>query len=139
MIRKAKLADKVEITRLYHKLYPERKRYLKELLPIEKFNAKSLFFVSEEKKSIVGFIWSTFINYGNSRVGYVEDLFVKKEYRNKGIGTSLVRRVIRELKKLKVAVIYVPTEKGRKEAIKIYRNLGFRKDSNQCWFYLKTW
>jgi len=131
-IRKAKLKDKKQITELYYQLYPKRKR--KGIIPIEKFNAKSSLLVAEKKKKIVGFIWATFINYGFSKFGYIEELFIKKEFRNKGIGTSLVKNIMKKIKKEKVAVLFVTTGKKNKKAIKLYKNLGF-KVTGGYWFY----
>jgi len=103
---------------------PERKR--KRIIQIEKFNAKNFLLVAEENKRVIGFIWATFINYGFSRFGYIEELFVKNEFRNKGIGTALVKNIMKIMKKLKVDALFVTTEKRYKDAIKLYKNLEFR-------------
>jgi len=131
-IREARLKDQKDITELYYQLYPKRRQ--KRSLPIKKFNAKSFLLVAEKKKKIIGFIWSTFINYGTSKFGYIEELFVKKEFRNKGIGTTLVKNIMKKMKKLKIAALFVTTEKENREAIKLYRNLGFKKCKGS-WLY----
>jgi len=131
-IRNATIKDKKDITNLYHELYPGRK--IKKLLPIEKTKFKSFIFVAEENKQIVGFIWANFIQYAFSKFGYIEELFVKKQFRSKGIGRSLVKTIMKKFKDLKVAAVFVTTEKENKEAIELYQKLGFKLCKGP-WFY----
>jgi len=131
-IRNVTKRDQKKITELYHQLYPERKQ--KRTIPIKKFNAKSFILVAEEKKKIVGFTWVTFISYGISRFGYIEELFVKKDFRNRGIGTSLVKKTMKKMKKLKVDALFVTTGRKNKNAIKLYKDLGF-KITKGYWFH----
>lgn len=112
-----------------------RKAILKgKLIPIKRFNTKSFLLVAEKNKEIVSFVWAIFVKYGISRFEYIEELFVKKEFRNKGIETTLVKNIMKKMKKLKVATLFVTTEKENKKAMKLYRNLGFKKDKNP-WFH----
>lgn len=135
-IREAQPKDKKDISSLYYQLYPKHKG-LKKTLPIENFQARSLLFVAEEKSRVVGFIWGTFINYGISKYGYIDELFIKKEFRRKKIGTSLVKSVVKEFKKLKVWALFVSIDKGGKITPSFYRELGF-KPCRGHWFYLET-
>lgn len=131
-IRNATIKDKKDITNLYCELYPDRK--IKKLLSIEKTKFKSFILVAEVGKQIVGFIWANFVQYGFSKFGYIEELFVKKEFRNKGIGRSLVKAIMKKFKDLKVAAVFVTTEKENKEVISLYKKLSF-KLSKGPWFY----
>jgi len=131
-IRKAKLKDKKEISELYYQLYPKRKR--KGIIPIEKFNAKTILLVAEENKEIAGFCWANFINHGFSKFCYIEELFVRKKSRNKRIGRSLVKSIMKIMKKLKVDALFVTTGRKNKNAIKLYKKLGF-KITKGYWFY----
>ena len=134
-VRKAQAKDKKDISDLYYQLY-SRHKGPKKLIPIEKFQAKNLLFVAEENNNIMGFIWGTFINYGISRYGYIDELFVKQKFRRKGVGTSLMKRMLEEFKKLKVWSLFVSIEKRDKKALSFYRKLGF-KPSKGLWFYLE--
>jgi len=134
-IRKAQAKDKKAISDLYYQLYPRHKGP-KKLIPIEKFQAKSLLFVAEKNNKVVGFIWGTFINYGISRYGYIDELFVKQEFRGKEIGSSLIKRILEEFKKLKAWSLFVSIEKRDKKVLSFYRKLGF-KPCKGFWFYLE--
>ena len=54
--------------------------------------------------------WGNLITYGFFRYGMIEELFVKKEFRNRGIGRSLVREILNRFKRLKAEVVLVTTE-----------------------------
>lgn len=124
-IRKAELKDKKVISELYYQLYPKHKGP-KETIPIEVLQAKSLLFLAEEDTKAVGFIWGTFINYGISKYGYIDELFVKKEFRRKGIASSLVKTVLEEFKKLKAWAVFVSTS-GENEWVRtFYNKFGFK-------------
>jgi len=130
-IRKATLQDKNNISELYYELHPAKR---KMLIPIERSKIKSIIFVAEGKKQIAGFIWANFIQYGFFKYGCVEELFVKKEFRKRGTATFLIRKAMKEFTKLRVKVLFVTTEKKNREAIKLYKKLGF-KLSRGPWFY----
>lgn len=63
-------------------------------------------------------------NYKKSYVT-ITVLFVNKKFRGKGIGSALVKKVIKHYKG-KVTNIYVDTLLKNKKAIDFYRSLGFR-------------
>lgn len=135
-IRKAQVKDKKEISGLYYQLYPEHKG-AKKLIPIQNFRAKNLLFVAEEENKIIGFVWGTFINYGISRYGYIEELFVNKKFRGKKIGTFLVKRILEEFKKLKVWALFVSLSKEDKMVLNFYKKLGF-KPCRGSWLYFES-
>jgi len=137
-IRKAEPKDKKAISELYYQLYPEHKGP-KEIIPIEVLEAKSLLFLAEEKKKPIGFVWGTFINYGISKYGYIDELFVEKEFRRQGIGTSLVKTILEleELKKLKAWAIFISTSEGNMQVRTFYNKFGFRLCKGP-WLYKET-
>lgn len=137
-IRKAVKKDKKNISELYYELHPIEEKENKEkglLVPIEKSIIKPIILVAEEKGKIVGFIWAHFIQYGFFKYGSIDELFVKKEYRGKGIGENLLKEAIKKLNELKPKLILVGTEKEHKEAIKLYKKMGFEIGRNSLWFY----
>ncbi len=132
-IRKAELKDKKAISELYYQLYPEHKGP-KRIIPIEILDARSLLFLAENNKQPIGFIWGTFINYGISKYGYIDELFVKKEFRRKRIATALVKTILKELKKLKTWSIFVSTSEENEWVRTFYNKWGF-KPCRGPWLY----
>lgn len=124
-IRKAVPKDKEDVSNLYYQLYPRHKGP-KETIPTEILEAKSLLFLAEEKKEPIGFIWGTFINYGISKYGYIDELFVKKEFRRKGIATSLVKIILEGFRKLKAWTVFVSTSEQKEWVKTFYNKYGFK-------------
>jgi len=137
-IRKAMKKDKKAISELYYELHPVEEKENKEkglLVPIEKSKIKPILLVAEENNQIVGFVWAHFIQYGFFKYGTIDELFVKKEFRGKGIGTALLKKVIQKLENLKVKIIVVDTDKDNKEAIRLYKKVGFKLGKKGVTFY----
>ncbi len=137
-IRNAIKKDKKGVSELYYKLHPVEEKENKEkglLVPIEKSKIKSILLVAEEDKQIAGFIWAHFIQYGFFKYGTIDELFVKKEFRGRGIGSALLKKAIKKLQNFKVKIILVGTEKENKEAIKLYKKVGFELGKRSLWFY----
>lgn len=134
-IREAQVKDREAISDLYYQLYPRHKGP-KKLLPIKNFQARSLLFVAEEDKRVLGFIWGTFINYGTSRYGYIEELFVRKELRRKGIASALLQALLSEFRKLKVWALFVSVGRKDEVALRLYRKFGLRICKG-FWLYLE--
>jgi len=124
-IRKAESKDKKAISELYYQLYPNHKG-LRQIIPIEVLDARSLLFLAENDKYPIGFIWGTFINYGISKYGYIDELFVKKEFRRKGIGASLLKTVLEEFRKLKAWTVFVSTSEENEWVKTFYNKYGFK-------------
>jgi len=137
-IRNATKKDKRSISELYYELHPVEEKENKEkglLVPIEKSKIKPILLVAEENKQIVGFIWAHFIQYGFFKYGTIDELFVKKEFRGKGVGSALLKKAIKKLQNFKAKIILVGTEKENKEAIKLYKDVGFELGERSLWFY----
>ena len=132
-IRKARLKDQKDILDLYYNFNSKEKR--KKLLPLKNFKAKLIVLIAEDKKKSVGFVHASFIDYVFYRYCYIEEFFVEKDFRNKGIGTSLINNLIKEVKKLKVNTIFVTTNKKNKNAIELYKKTGFIEDRKHLWFF----
>ena len=59
--------------------------------------------------------------------GYIKQLFLKEEYRGKGIGELLLKKAIEHLKKIKVERIKVNINDKAKIASKLYKKFNFKK------------
>ena len=99
---------------MYYELHPIEEKENKEkglLVPIEKSRIKSVLLVAEENKKVVGFIWGHFIQYGFFKYGTIDEFFVKKDFRGKGIGEKLIDEILKKLQKMNVKMVLVGTEK----------------------------
>ncbi|MFA5776701.1 MAG: GNAT family N-acetyltransferase [Patescibacteria group bacterium] len=132
-IRKAIPKDEKEISEMYYQLYPNFKGP-KNLISTNKITAKVLSFVAEDGGEVVGFIIGTFIMYGASKYGYLEELYVKEAFRRKGIGGQLINRILDEYKKLETWALFVMTKETDAIAQAFYNKMGFMK-SKGLWLY----
>ncbi len=126
-IRPAKDCDSQELTDLYRKLYEgdeKMKFYSSKVVP-SKVRFGNKIFVVREKKKVVGFCWAIWYEHiKNKGVGVIEELYVDKEYRRKGIGKRLVETALKFLGKNSIAV-FVSTGDEMKDAQHFYESIGF--------------
>lgn len=110
--------------------FEDGKTYFKKRLE----NKNSMNFVAIYKNKIIGYIVS-FIDTYKYRDGKinpiceVENMFVKQEYRKKGIGKLLINAVKNAARKKKVKLLRVGAIAQNINAINFYRSQGFH-DSN---------
>ena len=121
-IRSATKKDKKSISELYYELHPEEKEKGKPI-PIEKSKIKLILLVAEENNLVVGFIWAHLIQYGFFKYGTIDELFVKKEFRRKGIGSALLREAIKKLQNFKPRLILSARKKGIKRRLDCIKGL----------------
>lgn len=131
-IRDAERKDKDKISELFYKLNPDIKT--RKTVQLDRFRAQDKIFVAEENNQIIGFIWVSYIWYGISSTGYIENLYIEKKYRGRSIGRQLVSHALKYFRRLKTKVIIVVSV-GRK-GLKFYDKLGFKK-SRGYWLYKK--
>jgi len=94
-------------------------------------NKKNLILVAKNGEEFVGYLCAILRNYENKFRISLEDIYVKKEYRNKGISNNLVSK-LREYRKNnywkeKIQGIELLTEDKN---VKIFEKLGFKKVMN---------
>lgn len=86
-----------------------------------------LCFVAEVENMIVGAVWVRIMN----DYGHIDDetpsfaISLYKEYRNRGIGTALMKRMLDELKKSGYKQASLAVQKAN-YAVKMYKNIGFK-------------
>ncbi|MFW9951129.1 MAG: GNAT family N-acetyltransferase [Candidatus Thorarchaeota archaeon] len=84
--------------------------------------------IDEDNDNVVGMIIAELrIDPFGASEGYIKQLFLKEEYRDKGIGELLLRKAIDHLQKIKVDKIKVNIKEKAKEAFNLYEKLKFRK------------
>ncbi|MFW9785212.1 MAG: GNAT family N-acetyltransferase [Candidatus Heimdallarchaeota archaeon] len=64
--------------------------------------------------------------FGTSE-GYIKQVFLKEEYRGKGIGELLIKKAIEHLRKIKVEKIKVNIKEQAKLAANLYAKMHFKK------------
>jgi len=86
----------------------------------------SLLVVEEEgkKKEIIGYLACDFVR--NKGVLYISDIFVRKGFRKKGIGNSLMNGVKSIAKARKIGKIWLGVNLKNKTAISFYKKSGFK-------------
>lgn len=98
------------------------------------------FIVAKNNNKIIGtaiFFFAYFTYTGKSL--YLEVLFVKDEYRNKGIGSKLLKKVFEIAKKEHCTRLRWQVDKENKEAIRYYQKRGasISSTSLNCDFHQK--
>lgn len=127
-IRESKPKDFKGMIRIAKRLHPiwYENYCIKKLLPIDLRIQKS--FVAEEKRKIIGFIAYT----SDDAKVKISWLGVSPEFHRQGVGTKLISRVEKELKKIGVKEIRLETvaESTKYEPYKktraFYKKLGFK-------------
>nr|WP_320057855.1 GNAT family N-acetyltransferase [uncultured Bacteroides sp.] len=103
---------------------------------VERMNKEKAFFncfVAEtEDKQIIGYVTYFFGYYtwiGKSL--YMDDLYVKPEYRANGIGTKLINKVIEFAKDSECHKLRWQVSEWNKPAIGFYKNIGAQVDGGE--------
>jgi ribosomal protein S18 acetylase RimI-like enzyme len=96
-----------------------------------KHHTKSVaFFIAEERGEIIGYsggeIEKALGFVKSKRLGHMFNLYVKPEYRKKGIGKKLIKEVLAWFKKNKVKELKILVYPHNKPAHEIYKKLGFK-------------
>lgn len=137
-IRQFEPKDRRPVSELYYELHPvEEKGNIEKGLvaPLNKSKIKNILFVAEENKEVVGFVLGHLITYGLFEYGTIDEFFVRREFRSKGIGKKLIAAIMREFKSLNPKTVLVGTEIENKEAIDLYNKMGFEIGKRSIWFY----
>lgn len=132
-IRKATENDFQEIVKLFQEFAEFEKRPEKMTNTVEKMMEEKEFFhcfvAVNASNAIVGYA-SYFFSYytwiGKSL--YMDDLYVKPEYRAGGVGTQLIQKIIAFAKETNCHKLRWQVSEWNHPAIKFYKNLGAEID-----------
>nr|WP_280954390.1 ribosomal protein S18-alanine N-acetyltransferase [Methanohalophilus levihalophilus] len=84
------------------------------------------FFVAEENGIIYGFV----MGYLSDELeGRIFSLAVRSDIRGKGIGTRLLRRILKEFRRLNLQSAKLEVRESNLKAIDLYKRMGFL----ECW------
>ncbi|MFZ0596736.1 MAG: GNAT family N-acetyltransferase [Flavobacterium sp.] len=100
-------------------------------------NPKNFYLIAEIEKEGVGFISFHTQNllHHCGLVGEIQEFFIHKNYRGKGIGRQLIEEIIDYADRNNLKSIEVTTNKRRVENVMIYENLGFGLTHNKFTIY----
>lgn len=80
--------------------------------------------------AIIIYYWSN--EYGGN-IAHIDELYVKPSWRNKGIGSSYIKRVSKT-KGMNFKGIHVETTPANRKALAFYSQQGFKKTKNRHMF-----
>jgi ribosomal protein S18 acetylase RimI-like enzyme len=146
-MRKAEYSDKDALIKLLHEFdeyYLKNNILSKEILEFEEekdqdkdfemciveyiSSEKYLTYVAEENGNLIGYICG-YIKNRPSKVldkkGFVEDLFVKEEYRNNAIGKQLLSTLTDIFKNKGCTLLGLEVYASNQKSIDIYHKMGF--------------
>jgi len=130
-IRKAGRNDMQNFMKIYESAYSGMKKYFYDSKKDEKryfkwlLNHSDGFFIAEINEAIAFIACdSDWIGY-NGLTGAIHEIAIKKEWKNKGLGETMVRIGETFLKNAGCKSIELWVGKENRNAIKFYENLGF--------------
>ena len=91
--------------------------------------------IAVDEGKIVAFL-SIEVHHEEEEYIYLDDLSVTKQYRNQGIGTTLIRNAEKYAKDIHIQEICFHVEKSNTEAFRLYQRLGYEIYEDQGSRYL---
>lgn len=122
------LGDKFKLFYIHEINEKEKENWLKGLKKsFQKPGTK--IFVMEDKGVLVSYIWAEvqYLEYLNpkKKVGYINELFVEKKFRKRGISRRLVEKCLEWFKKQKIGFVSLSVFAQNKDAVEVYKRFGF--------------
>ncbi|HEX7042908.1 MAG TPA: GNAT family N-acetyltransferase [Patescibacteria group bacterium] len=150
-IRRATIEDKEEIVRLmdeFNNYYYEENIFSEDFIPFWEYkdkmatfeeaadewlsHSKFIMYAAFENGKMVGYICGE-VKDRKVRVmdkeGYINDWFVSKNFRNKGVGMALYKRLVEDFKNAGCNRLGLLSNVNNKNTIAFYHKLGFIDDS----------
>ena len=79
------------------------------------------------KKIAWGYLYLIFQDRHAEPYGFLENVYVEKEYRSRGLGSMLIRHLIAEARRRKCYKLIGTSKAGNTEAHRFYEKLGLKK------------
>lgn len=98
---------------------------------MDSFKAGTKFFVAENSGSVLGYAGISAI----AGQGYITNIAVFPEYRNRGVATALMLHLFEFAEKQNLEFISLEVRESNYTAIKIYKKLGFAQEGKRKNFY----
>lgn len=112
-------------------------KVFKEIFNENISNSKNLYLIAENETEGLGFIsfhTQNLLHYCG-RVGEIQEFFINKNHRGKGIGRQLIEKIMQFANQNSLKSIEVTTNRKREENVLIYENLGFTLSHNKFTIY----
>lgn len=111
----------VDIHNLFRRILPEQ--YSHFMLAEMYVRSSQYIFMAFCGAKLVGSV----VGKAESPCGYIAMLGVDEDYRNRGVGKSLVRCCVERMRENGLVSVYLEAETGNCAAVSLYEKLGFRK------------
>ena len=142
IIQKATLTELEPLTELfdlYRMFYKQEsdlegaKQFLSERISKD----ESVAFIALDGKNPLGFVqlYPSFSSVGMKRSWILNDLYVKKEARGKGVGENLLKKAIEFAKETGAKGLFLETTNDNYNAQRLYEKIGFKKEANYFYYY----
>lgn len=108
---------------------PLPKEYLQAFKNIISDNNQELIIIEDKNHDIIGTLQMSFIQYLTYRGGIraqIEAVRIRKDKRGLGLGKKMFEWAINRAKERRAHVLQLTTDKQRPQAIKFYKDLGFK-------------
>lgn len=112
-------------------------KVFKEIFNENISNPNNLYLIAKNENEDVGFISFHTQNllHHCGRVGEIQEFFIHKSHRGKGIGRQLIQKIMQFANQNSLKSIEVTTNRKREENVLIYENLGFTLSHNKFTIY----
>ena len=104
---------------------------LEGLRPLLRENHHGVVLVAQEEDIIAYSVltWGWGIESGGQEA-LVDEMFVRSDFRNQGIGEKLLRKTLERAKEQGVKVVFLETEKENPKSRDLYKRIGFSEESS---------
>ncbi|MBS1517786.1 MAG: GNAT family N-acetyltransferase [Bacteroidetes bacterium] len=134
------LAELFDLYRQFYDQTSDQESALKFLSERISKKESEIFISLDGEGNASGFtqLYPYFTSVGMKRAWILNDLFVKKEYRKKGVAEALINAVREFAEKSDSAFVMLETQKTNTDAARLYERTGFKKDEEHFYFYLNV-
>lgn len=96
-----------------------------------------LFIRQNEREIARAYLFILFNDFRRRKYGLMEDVYVDENLRGKGVGTKLIKRIVKVAKKNNCYKIVATSRYGRAKLHGFYQKLGFKKFGFEFKMYLE--
>lgn len=128
-----------ELFDLYRQFYQQSPdtEGAREFLKTRILNGESVIFIAYESEEAVGFtqLYPSFSSVSMKRSWILNDLYVKKEYRGKGVGEKLINKAIEMAQDTGAKGVLLETASDNIPAQGLYEKIGFKRETHYFYYF----
>jgi ribosomal protein S18 acetylase RimI-like enzyme len=130
------LTELFDLYRLFYKQESDlegAKQFLKERISKD----DSVAFIAFEGEQPLGFVqlYPSFSSVSMKSSWILNDLYVKKETRGRGVGEKLLKTAIQFANETGAKGLFLETARDNDNAQRLYEKIGFKKEENYFYYY----